>query len=361
MGKNEPGTTPTSAVYRTIMRQPEIVQTVIDTIAPEAERAARNLIGAQRIFLTGTGTNSHAAVVGEHLLRSAGAEAFATTHFDFVTYPRVLSTTDAVIALSHTGTTQYGRQAIARGIDAGARTIGITALGVSMEGPDVVLQVGPKEESDTYTASYTATLTALAMISVSFGMQKGRDMTALQDAIVSASESIASLLEGKEAIVRLAESLATRGRLVLAGAGPNAVTAREGALKVKESSYLVAEGFDVETLLHGGLQAVEAGDLAVIIAPQGPALQRACDAVRALSIIGAQLIVVADERVLADLPNVEATHIAFPAVPESLSPLLAVVPLQLLAAYTAHVRGTNPDNFRFDDAPYKRAIESLML
>jgi glucosamine--fructose-6-phosphate aminotransferase (isomerizing) len=153
---------------------------------------------------------------------------------------------------------------------------------------------------------------------------------------------------------------------VLLGAGPNAATAREGALKMKESSFLVAEGFELETALHGGLQAVEAGDLAVVIAAHGPALARTCDAARALSLIGARLLLVADERASADLltavgTGVTAELVTFPPMPEALSPILATVPLQLLAAFTADLRGTNADSFRADDPVYKRANGSYTL
>jgi glucosamine--fructose-6-phosphate aminotransferase (isomerizing) len=140
------------------------------------------------------------------------------------------------------------------------------------------------------------------------------------------------------------------------------VTAREGALKVKESSYLTAEGLELETALHGALPAITSDDLAVVIAAHGPALERTADAVRALGLLGAHLVVVADERALPDLPLPDgALPLAFGAVPEPLSPLLATVPLQLLAAFTAELRGTDPDGFRADDPIYKRAHDSYSL
>lgn len=359
-------TAPRSALYRTIQRQPEIIQAVLDGLENEAERAAALLAGARRVVLAGTGTSSHAAVVGEHLLRLAGAEAYATTHFDLATYPRPLGADDVVIAISHTGTTRFGREVIAQAREAGAQVIGITGEQARLEGPEVVLRVAPKEESDTYTASYTATLAALALIAVRLGASTGHDMGALRDALLAVPRSATALLAREGALWPVAEALAARGRLVLMGAGPNAVTAREGALKVKESSYLVAEGFELETALHGGLQAVESGDLAAVILAHGRSTSRCLDLVRALDIIGARLLLIADERVLPDLPAAEslalpATVIPFAAAPEALSPLCATIPLQLLAAFTAEIRGTNADNFRYDEPAYKRAIESLTL
>ncbi len=353
---------PHSALYQSIHSQPEVIASLLDRSAAPAREAAGMLASASRAFLSGTGSNSHAAVVGEHLLRSAGLEAYATTSFDFVTYPRPLRAGDVVFVLSHTGTTQYGQRAIAQAHGAGARSIGITAEGSPM--PDVGLRIeaGPKERSDTYTESYTATLTALAMMAVAAGKRLGRDMNALRESVERLPGIVAGILAREGDLWPEAMALSQRGRLILAGAGPNAVTAREGALKVKESSFLVAEGFELETMLHGGLQAVEPSDPAVVIAPDGPALSRTRDAIRALSTIGARTLAIADERVIASLPDVPGLRVfPYPAVPEPLSPLPATIPLQLLAAFTAQLRGTNPDNFRFDEAAYKEAIEGLTL
>ena len=95
------------------------------------------------------------------------------------------------------------------------------------------------------------------------------------------------------------------GRLVLAGAGPNVQTAREGALKVKESSYLVAEGFEFENLLHGGLQPLQTGDTAVVLVPPGPAANRATDIVRAFGILGASIQLLHDETQKFEIPVVD--------------------------------------------------------
>jgi glucosamine--fructose-6-phosphate aminotransferase (isomerizing) len=353
---------PHSMLYAMIHSQPEVMAAALDNVEAPAGRAAEILAAASRVFLAGTGTNSHSAVVGEHLLRAAGVDAYATTNFDFATYPRPLRSGDAVIVLSHTGTTRYGAEAVGRARAAGVPVIGITGLGAPMPDVDVRIEVAPKELSDTYTQSYTAALAVLASIAVQTGDMPGRDMSILRAALRALPGNVKALLDRQQTLWPEAVSLSQRRRIILAGAGPNAVTAREGALKIKESSYLTAEGFELETMLHGGLQAVEAGDLAIVIAADGPALDRTLDAVRALNIIGASVLVLADERVIDRLPPSGRVRVfSFPPVPEQLSPLLATVPLQLLAAFTAFLLGTNPDNFRFDEPQYREAIESLVL
>jgi len=341
---------PRSALYQTIQTQPSVVRSVLEGAQAEAEHAADLLAQSARVFLVGTGTSSHAAVVGEHLLRLAGAEAYATTAFDFVTYPRPLRPDDALVAISHRATKRYGARAIAMARDAGLHVIGITGRGSPMEGPDVVIGTAP------------GNLAALALIAARLGEHTGADVSALVAALDQLPEALVALLAREADIEPIAQALAARGRMVLIGAGPNAVTAREGALKVKESSYLVAEGFELETALHGGLQPVAAGDVGVVLAAHGPALERTSDAIHALRLIGARLLVIADERAASSVPTDEATTIvSFAGVPEALSPILATVPLQLLAARTAELRGTNPDSFRADDPIYKQANASYTL
>jgi glucosamine--fructose-6-phosphate aminotransferase (isomerizing) len=355
-----------TALYETIINQPEIVGRVLDATRQACDEAGEALASRGRVFVAGTGSSSHAAVVGEHLLRTAGIEAFATTSFDFAVYPRPLRATDALIVISHTGGTQYGAQAIERAAGAGALVIGITRVSSKMTGDHIRIPTGPNERSDTYTASYIASLGVLGAVAVAAGRKSGTDIAALSDAVGALPATLGHVIVERCAVDPVAEAAAARGRVILIGAGPNAVTSREGALKIKESSYITAEGFELETALHGALQAVEPGDLAVLIAADGPAVGRMKDTLRVLSAIGARTWVVADERVAnafgaqGDGAGAEWL-LSYPTVPEVISPAVATVPLQLLAARIAELRGTNPDNFRFDTPAFKAAYTSITL
>ncbi|MDQ2741173.1 MAG: SIS domain-containing protein [Chloroflexota bacterium] len=353
---------PQSALYETIQSQPGEIRAVLEGQRPEINRAVELLAQTERIFLAGTGTSSHAAVVGEHLLRSVGVDARATTNFDFVNYGPHVTAHDAFIEISHRGSKTYGKLALERAREAGATVIGLTGQTSPMSGPEVVIHSAAPEVSSTHTASYTSNLAALAAIAVGLGERTGQNVETLRQAVQNLPAEFEDVLREEGMVVPLARDLATAGRLVLAGAGPNAVTAREGALKVKESSFITAEGFELETILHGGLQAIQRGDVAVVIAAHGPALSRVADLIRALGHIGAHIMVIADRRDVADLPHPGgARFIEYPPVPEALSPILAVIPLQILAAYTAHFRGTNADNFRKEEERYRLAGESYQL
>jgi glucosamine--fructose-6-phosphate aminotransferase (isomerizing) len=131
------------------------------------------------------------------------------------------------------------------------------------------------------------------------------------------------------------------------------VTAQEIALKIKETSYLQAEGMPTETMLHGPFQCVEADDLFILVAPSGAARERTLEVVELAEEVGAPYVIVGGE------PASEG--LAVPAVPEPFSALTCLVPLQLVAYALALARGTNPDSFRAEDPRFARADVSGRL
>jgi glutamine---fructose-6-phosphate transaminase (isomerizing) len=157
------------------------------------------------------------------------------------------------------------------------------------------------------------------------------------------------------------EAVAHSRRLYFIGAGPNAVTATEGALKAKEAAYVTAEGFELEQAIHGPQVAFEAEDLLILISVKGPAQARMADLLLALSEIGSRVWLI------GEVPTAEVANLfgrqgwarfaLYDGIelPEELTPLLAALPVQLLADFLASARGTNADSFRKDQAAYERA------
>jgi glucosamine--fructose-6-phosphate aminotransferase (isomerizing) len=356
-----------SEMYRSIRRQPEVLRAILRESAGAAAEAAERLADCARIFVIGTGTSYHAALVGEYLFRQAGADVRTRTAFDFVNYPPDMRPSDGLVVISHRGSKRYGLEAIQLATRHRCTLVGLTGHGSPMKQPSVVVPTSPQELSSAHTMSYTGSLTALALMAVELGRKNGADLSGVGGALASIPDSIDRVLGRLGSLGVIAQSVANCGRVTFAGAGPNVATAREGALKVKETSYLVAEGFEVENLLHGGLQALRRGDVAAVLVADGPAVGRTRDLVRALALLGADILLVADERISGFEAEISAPHQAdlirapFPPVPEVLSPLLAVVPLQLLAAMTAHLRGTNADSFREDDPAFLKVNQSYEL
>ena len=135
--------------------------------------------------------------------------------------------------------------------------------------------------------------------------------------------------------------------------------AEEVALKIKETSYLQAEGMSTETMLHGPFQCVEAEDLFVLVAPAGTAQERTLEVAELAAEIGGSCLVVGDGSV--DRARGRAEVVGVPEVPEPFSALTCLLPLQLFTYHLALARGTNPDNFRADDPRFARADVSGRL
>ncbi len=275
---------------------------------------ARKLAGHERVWLVGTGTSLHAAELGAWMFARAGVDARFASSMEFARWAP-LRPGDAVVVLTHTGETAYARASRKRALEAGAATLSVTAAGVGW--PEAV-ETGERERSHTYTRSY---LCALAVLCLLAGEQGAEGLG--PDAVIAAADATEAAIEepgidGLPAPPRL---------LVLTGSGPGAVTAREGALKLREAARLTAEGYDAEFLLHGSAVPLGIGDALVVLG-------------------GAR----DDERFLtrlADAARAEGVPVAELDQGEPVDDLVAQIPLtarlQLLALHRAEAGGHDPD------------------
>ena len=205
----------------------------------ELPPSVNRLTAGERLWLVGTGTSLHAAELGVAMMERAGIDARFASSMEFARRAP-LRAGDGVIVVSHTGESAYARAARERALALGAETLSVTATGVGW--PEAV-ETGERERSETYTRSYTGALAVLALIAGELGAE------ALEpEAIVTAASAVEAVLEDPG----LDEAPDPERLLVLAAAaGPFAVTAREGALKLREAARRLAEGYDAEYLLHG--------------------------------------------------------------------------------------------------------------
>jgi glutamine---fructose-6-phosphate transaminase (isomerizing) len=316
--------------------------------------AADALRVADRVWLAGVGSSWHAALVGEHMLARVGglgARVRAVVASEWTAYGAPADARDAVIAVSHRGS-HVTSEALTRGAERGATTVALTGRAVTLTGASHAIQTCELEASGAHSVGYTTALGALALLAAETGRADPtrRALGGLPDLI--------ALLLGQEAWDDLGTRLATRRQFWFVGGGPNAATAREGALKLSETAWLPAVAFDPESFLHGASAALEADDALILIVPPGPARARALDVARVARAVGAEVLALAreDDREVASLAG---EIIALPEVDEVLSPIPAVIPLQLLAYHVAVARGHNPDLLRADDPAHARARAAL--
>jgi glucosamine--fructose-6-phosphate aminotransferase (isomerizing) len=318
--------------------------------------AAARLRAAPQVLLTGVGTSWHAALVGELILARVGRLGFrarAVHAFELVEYWPPAEAGTGTIVLSHRGASRYTQQALERAKAGGGVAVAITGKsGDGLVASDVTLRTVEPESSRAHTVSYTSALALLAVLAAEIGGD-----TEFRHAVEGLPDHVALLL-GQESWEDLAKRFAGRRRYWFVGGGANTATALEGALKMSETTYATALGFNCEQFLHGAWGTMTADDLLVLVAPPGPSRARSLDVARVAREVGVPVLAVVgeDDREIAALA---AETIEIAQVPELLSPLVAVVPLQLLAYHLALASGSNPDTMRADEPPHARALESF--
>jgi glucosamine--fructose-6-phosphate aminotransferase (isomerizing) len=305
-----------TALETQIRSQPDEISKFLASSAArdQIRSAAQGMHRAHRIWLVGTGTSLHAAELGAGMIQEAGRTAQAVGSMHFVDWAPPIGPHDAVVAITHTGETAYAASARSQAFLAGLDVITITRSG---SGLPHAIETVPKETAETYTVSYTVAMIALAMIAHELGAEAYSD-----DALSQVGPAVADAIHSPS----IDQIVTPQRLLVIAGAGPASVTAREGALKVREASRTPAEGYDAEYLLHGSAVPLDGRDrLVALDPPDGDGL---VDAVA----------------VAAQAEGVAVSRLAEPA---SLPPVLAQIPLtvrlQLLALRIAQEKGQNPD------------------
>jgi glutamine---fructose-6-phosphate transaminase (isomerizing) len=301
---------------RQIRSQPDELTHLLtsERVQEQVHTAAQSLRRSRRIWLVGTGTSYHAAILGAGMLQDAGRAAVAVSSMRFVVWAPIVGPDDTIIVITHTGETAYALAARALAMLAGLDVITITRRGTPF--PHSV-ETCPAETSETYTVSYTTALLALAMIAKEMGADSITDdsLTLVPSAVQNAIEAPGT------------ESIQVPERdLVIAGAGPAAFTAREGALKLREGARVLAEGHDIEYLLHGSAVPLDGRDALVSLMP--PEANGFVEAVTAAA-------------------SAEGIPVYRVGEPDPLPMLLAQIPLtvrlQLLALRFALERGQDPD------------------
>ena len=364
-------------MHDAIRRQPDCIAELLGAGREAIERAADRAAARERLVFVGIGTSYHAAQIGEHFLRhltGGQASALVEQSFELVHYPVALGADDAVIAVSHRGWKNYSVQALRAARAAGALTIAVTGRDGAEMPADCVIPTCEQEASFAHTKSYTSALAALAAFVIGVAERRGllRDAAGARAALEKVPEQMQRALGCEQLCRELARQIAARQRWVFVGAGPNWATAREGALKVKETSYIAAEGFQTEQFLHGPLAEMDSRAALVALLAGAPSDDRLRSVLRAAGELGILRVAIAAEGVAsvpAGNPSRAAAErsiespaiIEVPRIDEWLSPFVQVVPVQLLSYYVALERGCNPDTGREDQPLHARAREHFKL
>lgn len=346
-------------MYEAIQGQPAAIRSVLRRNREALKAVAAQLQHADQVLLSGIGTSWHACLVGELLLSQIGGlghRVRAFHSFELSNYWPEPHAKTGVIVISHRGTKRFSLEALQKAKAGGGFGVAITGLGSGegLHAADHLLRTVEQENSGAHTISYTTALALLAALAAELG--GNGEFAAALEAIPYLMEA---LLE-RESGEALASRFRNRRCYYFIGGGPNTSTACEAALKMNEANYAITVGMHCEQVLHGPWAALEPEDVVFLIAPPGPSYERCLAVARVAGEVGAPVVGLLAEGD-AELASLCALVVSLPPTPELLTPILAVVPLQLLTYYLALLRGTNPDTMRAHEAAHGRARAGLSL
>lgn len=348
-----------SHMYQTMRRQPADLRRLLGEGWEQARAAAELLRPAGRIWTVGVGTSYHAALMAGWFLRAAGYDARAVNSFEFAYYPEnfPLRADDAVAIFAHSGVKAVSSAAMQRAIEAGVTTISAGAFTSEHPGSQLILRTTEREQSAAFTASHLAAMTVFAQIATELGEAHGAaGVGGFREALARLPEQVEDILAREDDILPVSR-LAVERRSYAMGAGPNEVAAIEAVIKVREAAYGWIDALGAEQYLHGPVVSFNAGDLGIVINVPGAATWRTEAAARVLDALDGEVWLIGQGVDGLDDAYVFPT----PETLEVISPLLTVVPLQLLAYQMAVLKGLNPDTFRRDDPVYNAAFDGGMM
>ena len=312
----------------------------------------RELTQARRIILTACGTAWHSGLVGEFLFEQFARISVETEYASEFRYRNpVIEEGTVVIAISQSGETADTLAAIAQARERGAMVLGVVnVVGSTIaRGTDagIYLRVGP-EIGVASTKAFTAQVAVLTMLAIELGRRRHLSSEDAEYYIKELSlvpEKIKQILSQSEHIKDIAEANIDKNNWLFLGRGFNYPVALEGALKLKEISYIHAEGLPAAEMKHGPIALITDNMPAVFIATRCSQYEKIIGNIEEVRARGGRTIVVAtdgDENIKRYADHL----ITVPDVPEALQPLVTVIPLQLLAYHAAVLRGLDVDKPR---------------
>ena len=311
------------------------------------------LLGAQRILIIGCGTSWHAGLVGEYLIEDLARIPVEVEYASEFRYRNpVVGPLDVVISVSQSGETADTLAAIKMAKARGATVFGIcNVVGSSIAREThagAYTHAGP-EIGVASTKAFTAQVAVLTMIAMWLGQQKGQLSAARSAELARELElipaKIHSMLQLDGQIREIAKTMVGCSNALFLGRGYNFPVALEGALKLKEISYIHAEGYPAAEMKHGPIALIDEHMPVIVIAPFGELYDKLVSNVQEVKARKGRIYAITGEGSDA-IAAVSDELIAIPSTDEALTPLLTTVPLQLLSYHVAVLRGCNVDQPR---------------
>ncbi|MDE6510617.1 MAG: glutamine--fructose-6-phosphate transaminase (isomerizing) [Muribaculaceae bacterium] len=307
-------------------------------------------VNAKRIIIVACGTSWHASLIGKYLIQDMCRIPVEVEYASEFRYSNpVLDERDVVIAVSQSGETADTLAAIQMAHAAGAYVYGISnVVGSSIPrntDSGTYIHVGP-EIGVASTKAFTGQVMVLTLIAMAIAELKGtmrkEDLDKIGEEILRIPDYVKQTLELNEQIERLSLIFTYAHNFLYLGRGYSYPVALEGALKLKEISYIHAEGYPAAEMKHGPIALIDAEMPTVIIAPNDHLYEKIVNNVQQVKARHGSVIAIVTEGD-EEIKNIADHVIEVPAVPECLTPIITSIPLQLLSYYIAINKGKNVD------------------
>lgn len=317
------------------------------------EQNINRFLKARRIIVVGCGTSWHSGLIGEYLIENLARIPVEVEYASEFRYRNpIVTEEDIVIAISQSGETADTLAALELAKEKGAFLYGIVnVIGSSiarMVNTGSYIHAGP-EIGVASTKAFTSQIVILLLIALRLGKAKGtideNNFTELLNAMESIPDKVQSILDNAEQIKYIASEIKDHSNAIYLGRGISFPVALEGALKLKEISYIHAEGYPAAEMKHGPIALIDEDMPVIVIANNESAYEKIISNVQEVKARKGKVIAILPfgEKIISKI----ADHCIFiPEIEDQISPLLSVIPLQLLSYYVSVMRGCDVDQPR---------------
>ena len=328
---------------------PDLKEVILSAMVDHRDR----LLSAERIIIVGCGTSWHAGLIGKQLIEGLARIPVEVEYSSEFRYRNpIIRPTDVVIAMSQSGETADTLAAIQLAKEKGAFIYGIcNSVGSSIAratDSGTYIHVGP-EIGVASTKAFTGQVTVLALLALCLGRENGslepERYTKIIDDLLILPERIEKIFEQKERIEQLSTRFTYAHNFIYLGRGINYPVALEGALKLKEISYIHAEGYPAAEMKHGPIALIDEEMPIVVIATRDKIYEKVVSNIQEIKARKGRIIAIVNEGD-AQVAKMVDYVIEIPEIAPELEPLLTVVPLQLLSYYIAVCKGKDVDQPR---------------
>ena len=311
-----------------------------------------NILSASRIYITACGTSWHAGLIGKHLIEEY---ARVPVHVEYASEFRyrnaIIDSNTIIIAISQSGETADTLAAIKKSKELGAITLGIcNVVGSSISretDAGIFTHAGP-EIGVASTKAFTAQLTVLIMLALKIGRRKGvsRDRGKdLVNALRNIDQNVSELLQNVEDIKKVSQATSMVSNYLYLGRGVNFPVALEGALKLKEISYIHAEGYPAAEMKHGPIALIDKDMPVVFIAPQDDTFSKILANIEEVKARGGTIITITD-KANDSITSLSDFVLVTPETHKYIFPITCSIILQILAYELAVCRNCEIDQPR---------------